>query len=87
MNKILNEDAQEAERILKSKTMQRAIKEMHQTCYNRIKSTSYDEKEERENIYNIMQCLEIFEESFKTIIRDGTTLKESAPLSRKMIRN
>jgi hypothetical protein len=77
--------SQNAERIINDPAYKKAISLIRDACYINIETSTFDQKEEREDLYYMLRCIGVFENAFKKIIRDGA-VPDDVPLPKKIIR-
>lgn len=64
--------AQDAKRLLNDPILKEALRELKDTCFYNIETSSHEMSSEREDLYYMLRCISAFEKKLKHYIQEGT---------------
>lgn len=77
--------ADDAKMLLNNPLLKEALRELKDTCFYNIETSSHDQSVEREDLYYMLRCIKAFEAKLKQYIDQGTVTVHNLNIKR-MIR-
>ena len=64
--------ADDAKRLLNDPILKEALRDLKDTCFYNIESSTHEQAQEREDLYYMLRCISAFERQLTKYIQEGT---------------